>query len=107
MLPLLLAQVFNPPIIRIPPPEPPKWYDSGFFLAGIGFCVTFFIAAVGMTTRGIFTHVFFELSWLCGSFSLWIVCKNVFQKKKLMWWVLMMILLGIVIGAADFVATHS
>jgi hypothetical protein len=104
--PMLFMQVINPPIIRIPPPPEQPWYESAFFLAAIGFCVTFFLAGVGMTTRGIFTHVFFVLSWVCGSFSLWIVCKNVFQKKKLACWALMAMLLGIFIGAADLAAIH-
>ncbi len=80
----MLMQVFNPPIIQIPPPPKQPWYESAFFHTAIGSCVTFFLAAVGMSTRSIFTHVFFGLSWLSGSLSLWIVCKNVFE-RKLVW----------------------
>jgi len=105
MLPLL-GQVFSPPIINIPPPEKQPWYESAFFLASIGFCATFFIAAVGMTTKGALTQAFFALAWVFGSISLWIVCQNVFKTKKLAWWILFGVALGILLGFADYTALH-
>jgi hypothetical protein len=100
MVPLLLAQIFTPPppIINIAPAPKQPWYESAFFLATVGFCVTWFITGVGMTAKDVLAHVFFGLSWICGSLSLWIVCKNVFQRNRLAWWILMAAVLGIALG---------
>jgi hypothetical protein len=102
MLPIL-AQIFSPPIINIPPPPKPPWYESPLFIAAISLCAAWFIAGVGMTAKNVIAHVFFIASWVCGSFSLWILCRNVFQKRKLIWWILMALVLAVGIGATDFI----
>jgi hypothetical protein len=61
-----------------------------------------------MTHRIILTHIFFAAAWLCGSsLSLWMVSKDLFPRRRILAWILLSMLLGIVIAAMDFYAVHG
>ena len=57
-----------------------------------------------MTKRYLWGHVFFVLSWICGSFALWVTCKNVFKNRILIWWIVAITILGAVLALADHYA---
>jgi hypothetical protein len=101
---MLFAQISNP--VAFPKSDPPKWYETDLFKGAIGLCATFFIAAVSMTAKGIFTHIFFGLSWSFGTISLWAFCNGVFRKRKRTAWITASILLGILFAAADAAVLH-
>jgi hypothetical protein len=105
MLPLLLAQVFNPPIIHIPPTPPPKWFETGRFWGGIGVLVALVGTGVGMTGRIVVAHICFLLAWPSGSLSLWMLCHGVFRRKKLAW-VITTFLLGVILAGIDLYVTR-
>jgi hypothetical protein len=107
MLPLLLAQVSNPPIIRIPPTPPPKWYDTGGFGTSCGLCALFLGLGASMTHRIVLAHGFFVVAWAFGLWSLWILCGGVFPRKKMLAWILLSVVLGILIAAVDFYCAHG
>jgi hypothetical protein len=101
----MLMQVFNPPIIRIPPTPPPKWHETTGFWNGIILCVTLVGLGCVMAGKVILAHVFFALAWPCGALSLWIFCHGVFRRTKLAW-ATSALLLGIIVAGFDFYATH-
>lgn len=100
-------QVFNPPIIRIPPPVPPKWNETSGFGNGIVLCVALVGLGCAMTGKVLLAHIFFFLAWPCGAWSLWVMCNGVFPRRKKLAWVLTTILLGIVIAGIDLYATQK
>lgn len=107
---LFLAQVSNPPIIRItqtPPPDPPKWHEKSGFANGIVFCIGLVGLGCAMTSKIVLAHIFFFLAWPCGSWSLWVMCDGISQRRKKLAWVLTTIMLGVGIAGIDFYATHK
>jgi hypothetical protein len=61
-----------------------------------------------MTHRVILAHIFFAAAWLCGSsLSVWMICKDVFQRRRVLAWVLLSVLLGVVVAAMDYYAVHG
>lgn len=107
MLPLSLAQIFNPPIINIPPPKPSKWYETHRFWNGIVIGIGFAGWAFGMTKHIVWAHIFFAAAWACGSFlSLWVFSKDVFPSLRWLAWSLLSLLLAGIIAVMDFYAVH-
>ena len=106
MLLPFLAQVSNPPIIKFPEPKPSKWYETHRFWNGIILFLSFGGWAFPMK-HIIWAHIFFGAAWLCGSgLSLRMLCRDVFPRRKILAWVLLSLLLGVIVAAMDFYATH-
>lgn len=105
MLPLLLAQVSNPPIIHIPPSKPSKWYETHRFWNGIVLSFSFGGWGFDVSHR-MLAHVFFAAAWGAGLLSLWMVCRDVFPRRRILAWVLLGVVLAGIFVAMDFYASH-